>query len=1133
MLDLNPRVVRRPESLPLSARMHKKLGHTRSTTLLLLSLLTFSGCDGCRQEQEPGGDPPPSITEPWSPSAEEVSRHNEAAAWMGQFDYATARDLFAELSAAHPDWDEVQVDLAIATLNRQLSGDSLLAQELLGKIIENNPNNLRAYYCLGILYLDGGDPTRALELFQRVAEADPTDGYAAYYTGQCLSQLGQPAEALKWFEKAIAIDPYLRSAQYGAFQACLRLGKQDEALHFRDLFQKLENNPQARVAEIKYTRMGPKAEVSSITAASSEVTAPTGALFAPSKALPGVERSLQASTNGPPNVTVCDTNQDGRIDLFIAGLSSDESHTNLLLLADESGFRIDDANPLSLVDQVNAAAWGDFNNDGTTDVYLLRNGPNQLWQQASDGQWSNVTDTSGTAGEAINSRDGLFFDADHDGDLDLFVVNDGPNELFNNNLDGTFQPIASERNIAGDADSREIIVADFDTDRDVDLIVINEGQPNEAYRNDLLWSYEPANGFDAFRSAPLSAGVALDREADGQLEILTLGVGGMQWWTWDGSSWVANSFGGDEVKFAPPLAAADINGDGQPEIVVSTADDWRVLDLMTAETLTRHDHAGSWRLANLSLNQGPSLIGINASHQPLLWSPGPGRFPFITLQFTGKEDKGEQMRSNRSGIGVQGALRIGSAWFAFDTFRTETGPGQSLQPLTLGTGPVAKIDYVKMTWPDGVFQTELGLNSGERHLIEEDQRQVASCPVVFAWNGKEHQFVTDVLGVAGIGFNVGFGQYGEPRPWENLLLPENLLKPRNGFFEIKLGEPMEEACYLDAARLVRYDLPPDWQMVIDERFHILGPPPTGQPIFFRQEFQPIEARNDRGKDVMHELQEADFIAAPPGEIDRRFLGRTAPHSLELTFDTELNKPHLYLLMDGWIEYPYSQTMFAAWQAKAAYEAPTIEAQDANGNWQTVVEQFGYMAGMPRRAVVPLPVERIPNDCRRLRIRTNVEIFWDRLAIIIAEANDQILLTSLPLADAIVQEVGFAKRTNYPQRRPHYDYAQRAPLWDTRHLRGNYTNFGEATELVDNIDDALAIFGPGEEIELRFKDDESNLPAKGSRHYVLELNGWCKDMDLYTRDAETLAPLPTLEAGSDNPQRNELHKKFNQRYRAGF
>ena len=85
--------------------MQKKLCYSKSTTLLFLSLLTVSGCDGCRQEQEPGVDPLTAITEPWSPSAEEVSRHNEAAAWMGQFDYATARDLFAELSAANPDWD--------------------------------------------------------------------------------------------------------------------------------------------------------------------------------------------------------------------------------------------------------------------------------------------------------------------------------------------------------------------------------------------------------------------------------------------------------------------------------------------------------------------------------------------------------------------------------------------------------------------------------------------------------------------------------------------------------------------------------------------------------------------------------------------------------------------------------------------------------------------------------------------------------------------------------------------------------------------------------------------------------------------------------------------------------------------
>ena len=43
--------------------------------------------------------------------------------------------------------------------------------------------------------------------------------------------------------------------------------------------------------------------------------------------------------------------------------------------------------------------------------------------------------------------------------------------------------------------------------------------------------------------------------------------------------------------------------------------------------------------------------------------------------------------------------------------------------------------------------------------IEEVQRQVSSCPVIFAWNGRTYEFITDVLGVGGIGFATGRGTY--------------------------------------------------------------------------------------------------------------------------------------------------------------------------------------------------------------------------------------------------------------------------------------------------------------------------------------------------------------------------------------
>ena len=58
----------------------------------------------------------------------------------------------------------------------------------------------------------------------------------------------------------------------------------------------------------------------------------------------------------------------------------------------------------------------------------------------------------------------------------------------------------------------------------------------------------------------------------------------------------------------------------------------------------------------------------------------------------------------------------------------------------------------------------------------------------------------------------------------------------------------------------------------------------------------------------------------------------------------------------------------------------------------------------------------------------------------------------------VRRTGFAKRTTGPQRLPHYEYEARAPYWDAKYQRGFYTSFGEAVELISDIDSAVAIIG---------------------------------------------------------------------------
>ena len=98
------------------------------------------------------------------------------------------------------------------------------------------------------------------------------------------------------------------------------------------------------------------------------------------------------------------------------------------------------------------------------------------------------------------------------------------------------------------------------------------------------------------------------------------------------------------------------------------------------------------------------------------------------------------------------------------------------------------------------------------------------------------------------------------------------------------------------------------------------------------------------------------------------------------------------------------------------------------------------------------------------------------------------------------------------------------------MAGDYTRFGPARELVATVDDAVAIIGPGEEVHLEFGAPREPPPQGWTRRYVLQANGWAKDMDLFTRDGETVGPLPST--GRPAGPRDALHARYNTRYLAG-
>ena len=1050
------------------------------------------------------------------PSAGDITLNDRGVALMGHYDYETAEETFAEVVDNSPQWLDARVNWAIATLNRQHEGDERRALEILADVLEQDPGHARAAYTSGILHLYLGEAEPAEQYLRQVVEADREDAFAAYFLGQILLQSASHGEAASRFLRAAELDPYLRSAYWAGSQALRRAGRIEESEALLADYQRFEDNPAAHSAAFSYGRMGPKAKALAATHPDQpESERPAGSLFS---------ARARIGAGAWASVTAADIDGDGTLDLAASGPDGNRFFFGV----EDGAFAPDADHPLAAASP-GASLWGDMDDDGDVDMLLCGPAGIRLWQQLERGSWERLE-----IGHDAPCDAGAVFDADHDGDLDIFVTGPGGSELLNNNRDGSFRPLAAEMGIGG-GPGRQVLAADLDNDRDLDILVLKTEPPHDIWQNDRTWRYQAFPGLDDLRRAPLAAVTAADTDADGRLEIYAVSsTGELLAWRRSGGSWEKALLGPAETAVrGAQLAAVDFDGDGLLELLRVESARVSIVDPRTGAVSWWQSVGDDATALPLPLDpaKGPALVVAGAGGL-YLWPPGPGRFPFLALSLSGRSES-DQMRSNASGIGTRVQVKTRGRWTVLDALDTHSGPGQSLVPLSVGLGGSPRAEFIALQWSDGVAQTEMDLDAGRLHEIAETQRQLASCPVVFAWNGETYGFVSDVLGVGGLGFFDVPGRYAPPRPHESLLLDAAALSPSNGRYRLKLAEPMEENAYLDSARLRVFDLPPAWSMVLDERMATADPPVTGRPIAYRQSRAPTRATNADGEDVLSLVAERDLQAPSPGVPDARFIGLLERDQvLTLEFGEPIEADGAVLVADGWIEYPYSQTVFAAWQAGLRYRPASLEARGRDGRWRMVAAEFGYPAGMPRTMALPLP--DLPAGTDALRISSNMEIYWDRVRIVMEEPLPIAMPPALRPVDARVGRTGFARRTTGPQRVPHYDYAARAPYWDAKHQRGFYTSFGDAAPLVADIDSAVAIIGSGEEVHLEFR--AGLTPAPGDRRFfAIEFYGWAKDMDLYTQHGDTVAPLPLLDdtAAAALERRARLHARYNVRFQAGL
>ncbi len=1091
--------------------------------LFFVLLLGLSACDSRDGEEKKEQ----SRSEMTALTPDQVALNNRGVAEMGRFEYAKAAQTFATLLQDRPDVLLFRLNHVIAVLNRQNPGDEDTALQMAEELAQAYPDNLQAPYIAGLLHFNAGRCDRAVPYFQRVIQGDPQDAHALYFAGQCLLQQGQAEAALEYFTQAIDADSYLRSAYYSGFMAARQTGKIDEAEQLLATYQKLQANPQSRLAEIKYTRMGEKAEARPVV--DKTTGEPARLLGNPPYFDSWREYVLdlgEAASHAILAVNPVDFELQGHVDLAVltphavyrlAFPGENQKESSPAMVKRLIGF--------SQPEGFHAMAWGDINNDGQLDVLLI-GAQSQVWL-GQDGQFQKAW--LGEFGLPDSSwRDARLADADHDGDLDMLVItHDRRFELWNNDLNGQWRVLNHEKLIPEIKGVRQIQLVDVDADRDVDIVLRLENGL-VWLQNDRMWRYS-SHSLD-IEPEPLALSVG-DVDNNGVPDWLVLSKGRLMRLAWNPVTGRVEKLAETRVpETAATFQLADVNGNGRREVIVLAQNSIQVLDGTKHRLLEEHKFPLSMDPKALPVLvhglQGPVMWWFSAKGQAFHLPPSQSRAPFVLLSFTGDEDKANAVRSNKSGLGVRFDLHAGGCVSAGTNWQNFSTLGQDYQPVSAACD-ASVLDYIAIQWPDGVFQTERPLYAGRHYHIKETQRQLSSCPVIFLKRGGEYHFESDVLGVGGIGFAVGRDEYAQPRPWENYLVEAQDWEPDNGRYSLLFTEPMEEAAYLDALEVTVIDIPDQWRVVLDERMQTGPPEVTGAPVFYRFRLNPLSITRSDGLDVTDLGLRGDGQAIEPAGFDARFLGfADGEQSLVLDFGA-IPEGDWVLLMRGWVEYGYSQTGFAAWQAGLRWQPPSIDIY-RDGQWHELLHEAGYPAGMPRLASIPLG--QGVSGAEKIRIRSNQELYFDELALVRREQPEIIREHHLPLAGARLFKLGFPKREDGPQRRPDYDFSQRQPFWDTRYMKGNYTRLGSVDRLIEKADNALAIIGPGEAIEIQFEATEPPLETGWRRYFVLSFTGWAKDMDLMTKDGDTLAPIP--HHGPVSESAKQLNQKYNVRFQHG-
>jgi hypothetical protein len=437
------------------------------------------------------------------------------------------------------------------------------------------------------------------------------------------------------------------------------------------------------------------------------------------------------------------------------------------------------------------------------------------------------------------------------------------------------------------------------------------------------------------------------------------------------------------------------------------------------------------------------------------------------------------------------------------------------QPITgpvvhFGLGEKNEADVLRIIWPNGSVQAEFDLQSDQ--IVAADQRLKGSCPSLFAFDGRGLRFVKDCAPWSpAIGLRINAVQtaaISQTEEWQKIRGDQ--LAPRDGYYDLRITAELWETFYIDHYSLMVVDHPEGTEIFVDERTSNPGPELA---LYTVAAPRPVKAAwDDNRQDV------TDIVRAPDGRyLDTfgrgQYQGVTRDHyvEIELGDDAPASGP-LYLLAHGWLHPTDASINIALSQGShPPPESVSIEVPDESGKWIVARPALGFPAGKNKTMVFDLDGLFRHGAPRRLRLRTNMEIYWDALEWAAGRPGAEVKTARLNPQTAELRYRGFSvfnRADKSSPEIPDYDrLATTSQIW--RDLIGYYTRYGDIRELLERVDDRIVIVNAGDEMALRFPA-QPPPPAGFVRDYVLIGDGWIKDGDFNSVFSKTVLPLPTRD-----------------------